>query len=490
MSKKKEGNKDANKDENKEEEDACVNLKESSGKYENGLFIFRRDFRVVDNIGLNLANDKCKRIYAVFIFTPEQVGSGNSYKSDNAVQFMIESLQDLASNIRRLGGELYCFYGKNVSVVFELIRVLNIDCVCFNADYTPYAIDRELSIIRLCDSKGVAVEYGHDYYLHAPGSILNGTGHAYQKFTPYYNAALRKKVDAPTGPRKIHFATTTKHLSNRITLSSALGRFIKRPNENILVKGGRPNAIKQLRIAAKNISHYSQTRDELSKPTSQLSAFIKFGCVSVREVYKLFRTNRSFIRQLYWRDFYMNVLYAFPHVLGSSMNPKYNKIRWHNSERLFNAWAKGETGIPIVDAGMRQLNQCGYMHNRARMISSSVLIKIFLIDWRKGEKYFAEKLTDYDPASNNGGWQWSSGSGTDAQPFFRYFNPYMQSKEHDPKCEYIKTWIPELKDVPNEDIHKWDTEWEKHKDVRYPKPIVNYAEMKEKSIAMYKAALY
>jgi deoxyribodipyrimidine photo-lyase len=487
MSKKKDANKDAN---NKEEEDACVNLKESSGKYENGLFIFRRDFRVVDNIGLNLANDKCKRIYAVFIFTPEQVGSGNSYKSDNAVQFMIESLQDLASNIRRLGGELYCFYGKNVSVVSELIRVLNIDCVCFNADYTPYAIDRELSIIRLCDSKDVAVEYGHDYYLHAPGSILNGAGHAYQKFTPYYNAALRKKVDAPTGPRKIHFATTTKHLSNRITLSSALGRFIKRPNENILVKGGRPNAIKQLRIAAKNISHYSQTRDELSKPTSQLSAFIKFGCVSVREVYKLFRNNRAFTRQLVFRDFYMNVLYAFPHVLGSGMNRKYNKIRWHHNENWFQKWTKGETGFPIVDAGMRQMNQCGYMHNRARMIVSSFLIKTLLISWQKGEKYFAEKLTDYDPASNNAGWQWSSGSGTDSQPYWRVFNPWTQSKEHDKQCEYIKQWVPELYSLDPKVIHNWDTEWVNHKDVKYPKPICNYEEQKDKALAMYKAALY
>ena len=184
------------------------------------------------------------------------------------------------------------------------------------------------------------------------------------------------------------------------------------------------------------------------------------------------------------------MLYGFPRVLGHSLNPKYDKIKWHHNERWFDAWKKGETGIPLVDASQRQLLQTGWTHNRGRMISSSVLIKILLIDWRKGEQFYAQHLVDYDVANNNGGWSWSAGSGADSQPYFRYFNPYMQSKEHDPKCEYIKQWIPELKDIPNEDIHKWDTEWEKHKDCKYPKPIVDYKEQKEKSIKMYKDALY
>ena len=254
-------------------------------KYENGLFIFRRDFRVIDNVGLNLANSICKHIYPIFIFTPEQVSSANKYKSYAAVQFMIESLQSLSSQIGKMNGRLLCFYGKNEAIVSYLLKELNIDVVCFNADYTPYAIQRELSIIHICDKMGVAVEYGHDYYLHPPGTIVNGQGNTYQKFTPYYNVASKKKVDAPSGLKKIHFSSTSKHLKNTIKLDDALKQFTK-VNQNILVHGGRENAIKQMRQAAKNIKNYSKTRDDMSKPTSQLSAYIKFGCISIREVYK------------------------------------------------------------------------------------------------------------------------------------------------------------------------------------------------------------
>lgn len=190
-------------------------------KYENGLFIFRRDFRIVDNNGLNLANTLCKKVYPVFIFTPEQATGANKYKSKNAVQFMLESLKDLSSQISKMGGKLLCFYGKNDTIVSRLIKDLEIQLVCFNADYSPYAIQRELSIIQICDKVGVAVEYAHDYYLHPPGAILNGQKEAYQKFTPFYNTAIRKRVDAPASLRRIHFASTTKHLQHSISLEDA-----------------------------------------------------------------------------------------------------------------------------------------------------------------------------------------------------------------------------------------------------------------------------
>lgn len=453
-----------------------------------GLFIFRRDLRIVDNIALNMANERCDKIYTIFIFTPEQVSKSNHYKSNNSVQFMIESLKDLSTNINKMGGKLLCFYGHNNSIVKYLVKELDINVVYFNTDYTPYAIKRDTEIIELCDQLGIGVEYGHDYYLQQPGTILNGSGNAYQKFTPFYNNAVKKHVLEPVKLRKLHLTSTNKHLNNNITLETALHRFTK-INQNILVNGGRTNAIKQMKKASKNIAHYSKTRDELSKPTSQLSAFIKFGCISIREVYKTFRSNHAFIRQLYWRDFYANIVYAFPHVIGHSLQKKYDKIRWHHNERWFQAWCNGVTGIPIVDASQRQLLQTGWTHNRGRMISSSVLTKIMLIDWRKGEQFYAQHLVDYDVANNNGGWQWSSGGGSDAQPWFRYFNPYLQSKEHDPDCEYIKQWIPELKDVPAKDIHNWDTSWENYKEIKYPKPILNYAEQKEKSIKMYKDGL-
>jgi deoxyribodipyrimidine photo-lyase len=207
-------------------------------------------------------------------------------------------------------------------------------------------------------------------------------------------------------------------------------------------------------------------------------------------VYYAFKSNHAFIRQLYWREFYAGILYEFPHVLGHNLKPKYDKIKWHHNERWFKAWTKGETGFPIVDASQRQLLATAWTHNRGRMISSSILIKILLIDWREGERFYAQHLVDYDVGNNNGGWGWSSGGGSDSNPFFRYFNPYTQSKEHDPKCEYIKKWIPELENIDPEDIHNWDTAWEKHKDCGYPKPIVDYKEQREKSIKMYKDALY
>lgn len=460
-----------------------------SNKYENGLFIFRRDFRVIDNMGLNLANSICKRIYPIFIFTPEQITGANKFKSNNAVQFMIESLQDLSSQISKMGGYLMCFYGNNNSIISYLIKQLDIDVVCFNADYTPYAIQRELGIIQICDKIGVAIEYAHDYYLHPPGTIVNGQGETYKKFTPFYQAAIKKKVDLPTSLRKIHFSSSSKHLQNTITLDDALKKFTK-INPNILVHGGRQHAIKQMHIAAKNIAHYSKTRDKLSNSTSQLSAYIKFGCVSIREVYKTFRSKHDFIRQLFWRDFYCGVLYSFPQVLGHSLNPKYDKINWHYNLTWFKKWCDGETGFPVVDAGMRQLNTTGYMENRARLIVMSFLIKTLLIDWKHGEKYFATKLTDYDPASNNGNIQWVMGGGSDSMPFFRIFNPWSQQKEHDETCEYIKKWIPELSTLDPKIIHNWETEWINYKDIKYPKPICDYSEQKEKCLKMYRKALY
>jgi deoxyribodipyrimidine photo-lyase len=454
-------------------------------KYENGLFIFRRDLRIIDNIGLNFANTLCKNIYTIFIFTPEQVSNANSFKSDNAVQFMIESLDDLQSNIRKMGGNLLCFYGKNDNIVNSLIKELDINVVCFNADYSPYAIQRELSIISVCDKLGIPVEYAHDYYLHTPGTILNGSGETYQKFTPFYQASLKKKVDTPTTYKHISFTSTNKQLTNSISLSTAFKRFTKM-NPNILVHGGRDNGLKQLVIAAKQIQNYAKTHNKLTFATSQLSAYIKFGCVSIREVYHKFRTKHDFIRQLFWRDFYANILFAFPYVLGSSMKPNYNKVKWHSNSNWFKKWCQGETGFPIVDAGMRELNLTGYMHNRARLIVSSFLVKTLLISWEQGEKYFAQKLTDYDPASNNGNWQWTAGSGADSQPYFRIFNPWRQAEEYDPDCEYIKKWIPELKNVSTKDILHWETEYIKYKDIDYPKPICNYEEQKEKALTMYR----
>ena len=457
--------------------------------YENGLFIFRRDLRIVDNIGLNLLNDYCKHVYTIFIFTPEQVGNGNVFKSNNAVQFMIESLEDLSREISKSGGHLYTFYGHNEKIVAECIKEWKIDLVCFNVDISPYAKKRDASIVKLCEHVKTYVMYTYDYYLHQPGTIVNGSGEAYQKFTPYYETAMKKHVDQPANMRKINFSSSNTAISNKITLDKALKKYTK-VNPNILVRGGRSNALKVLQTALRTQQQYSKTHNDLTKPTSLLSAYIKFGCLSIREVYKHFHSKTAFIRQLYWRDFYANILHSYPRVLGHSLKSKYDKIKWHHNTRWFNMWCNGTTGFPIIDASMRQLNHTGYMHNRARLIVASFLVKTLLINWQHGEKYFASMLTDYDPASNNGNWQWIMGGGADSQPFYRIFNPWLQTEEYDPSCIYIKTWIPELKDVPSKDILKWETTWMNYKDTGYPKPICNYVEQKEKALQVYKAGLY
>lgn len=455
---------------------------------ENGLFIFRRDLRIIDNNGLNYLSTLCKNIYTIFIFTPEQVGNGNDYKSDNSVQFMIESLEDLSNELKKKGGQLYTFYGKNNKVITNCIKAYNIDVVGFNLDITPYSRLRDKDIIELCEKMKIYVTYDHDYYLHNPGTILNGSGEIYQKFTPYYNNASKIKVTKPVR-KNISFGSKNTSVSGKITLTEAMNKFTKE-NENILVHGGRENAIKQMTIAKKNVQNYDKTRNNLTKSTSQLSAYIKFGCVSIREVYHTFQSNKDFLRQLYWRDFYAGILFEFPHTLNKALKPKYDKIQWKYNKSWFDKWCEGKTGFPIVDAGMRELNVSGYMHNRSRLIVSSFLIKTLLISWQKGSQYFSQKLTDYDPASNQLNWQWTASSGPDSQPFFRIFNPWLQQKEHDPNCEYIKKWIPELKDVPTKDIHNWETTWKEYKDSKYPKPVVDYSEQKEKALAMYKKALY
>lgn len=455
-----------------------------SEKLENGLFIFRRDLRTIDNNGLNVLAKLCNNVYTIFIFTPEQVGSANKYKSNNSVQFMIESLADLASEIKTQEGQLHTFYGKNTKVLADCIKAWDINIVAFNLDITPYARERDDEIIKLCQKMNVEVKTEHDYYLHPPGSIKTGTGEPYQKFTPYFNTASKIKVPSPSAKKQLPFKTKDANIPNKISLEQAMKRFT-RINPNILVRGGRPQALQLLLRAVRTIKNYNAIHNDLSLKTSELSASIKYGCISIREAYKAFHDKPGIIRQLYWRDFYANIMYEFPHVIGHSLKPKYDKIHWHHNSIWFNAWCKGETGYPIVDAGMRQMNTTGYMHNRARLIVASFLVKTLLIDWKEGEEYFAQTLTDYDPSNNNGNWQWISGGGADSQPYFRVFNPWRQAAEYDPKCEYIKKWIPELKDVPEKDLLKWDTKYVDYKDIQYPAPIVQYEAQREQVLKLY-----
>lgn len=461
-------------------------------KYSKGMFIFRRDFRLNDNIGLIESLHLCKQLYTCFIFTPEQVSEKNKFKSNNAVQFMIESLEDLEKQIHEKEGKLLCFYGKQEDIVEQLIKSEGLDYVGFNRDYSPYAKLRDETIKQVCDSRQVICKDYSDYYLQEPGSILvKSSGQAYKKYTPFYNEAITYPVTpSMVFPRK-KLAKLPTSLQNTISLVNANEKFVIF-NPDILVHGGRKLGMEYLKKAIANQQQYLQTRDYFPKKTSHLSAYIKFGCVSIREVYhgfaKKYGKKHGLISELFWREFFAHVLHSYPNVVGAAYQEKYRNLDWENDKEHIKRWKEGKTGFPLVDAAMREMNKTGYMHNRGRMTAASVLIKTLRVDWRIGEQYFAQKLTDYDIASNNGNWQGISGTGVDMKPYFRDMNPYIQSEKFDQETEYIKQWVPELKDVPSRDIHRWNDTNKNYPKVKYPAPIVDYKKAKEQMLKMYEKA--
>lgn len=460
-------------------------------KLENGLFIFHRDLRLRDNKGLIEASKLVKKLYVCFIFTPEQISEKNKYRSQNSIQFMIESLEDLEKNIEKDNGNLQLFYGNTVEIVTGLLEYMQLDIVCFNKDYTPYAVKRDNSIIKLCRDNDILCESYSDYYLYEPGSVItDSSNQAYKKYTPFYRTVLSMDVDIPNNKKISNLTAPKKSLSNT-TLNEMYSKYAAQ-NTKILVEGGRVNGLNKLAIAGMQQGEYDEKRDFFKEKTTHLSAYIKFGCVSIREVYHLFKNkyglDHGLIRELIWREFFAHVLYSYPEVVGQSYQEKFRNLKWENNKEYFNKWKKGNTGVPLVDACMREMNTTGYMHNRGRMTVASFLIKTLLIDWRWGEKYFAQKLTDYDVASNNGNWQGISGTGVDMKPYFRDMNPWLQSKKFDYDATYIKKWVPELQSVDSSDIHEWDTAYKRYSHVKYPMPIVDYSSRKEQMMNMYKKA--
>ena len=472
-------------------------------KKKRGLFIFHRDLRIVDNVGLTQACIECERVYTCFVFTPEQVTAKNKYKSDTAIQFMVESLDELSAEIHQKGGQLITLYGSHLACLRELIERIDADGVFYNKDYSPYAIKRDLELSNYCKSKQIYVSECSDYYLYEPGSVVAGSSHKpFQKFTPFYHAVAGLRVPACYPAYKRHYdklaRVATIHTSiPSLFLRKHTGHDVEQ-KENMdnpwAMPGGRQHGLARLRRALKEQSHYSEERDQLTYETTGLSAYLKFGCVSVREVYhamaKKYGSKSGFIRELIWRNFYAHVLFGYPETLksGHGYRDPSKHIQWRHSVRDFQRWKTGRTGFPVVDACMRQLNTTGYMHNRGRMIVANFLVKTLLLDWTLGEKYFAQRLRDYDPASNNGNWQSISGTGVDAKPFFRDMNPWIQSATFDSDAVFIKRWVPELRDVDPREIHKWDLFCgdDKHKGSAYPRPMVSYGEQKAKMLQMYR----
>ena len=474
------------------------------------IFIFRRALRVNDNLALNWAMQNVDNIIPIFIFTPEQVTNKNSYKSDTAIKFMLESLLDLNSTLKTKGHKLYMFYGDNITVLSSIVNKIDVSNIIFNMDYTPYALKRDKNIETFLKSKNINMVTKEDYLLKEIGTFNKKDGNPYTVFTPFRNNGFKFKIDKVKNIRmKGLIKNSNKVIKDKIeTLKTYINDIKSFSNKRLKIDfstlfdksdkntqiGGRKEGLKQLN-QLKNQKNYNKNRNTLNIETSRLSAFIKFGNVSIREVYwKVKNTlgnKNDLLSQLFWREFYFYICYYFPKVLkGKNWNDRYDKLKWNWSNAKFEQWCKGETGYPIVDAGMRELNSTGYMHNRARLFTSNFLNRLLGMDWRRGEKYFAQKLRDYDPAVNNGNWQWIASTGVDPKPYFqRLFNPWLQGKKFDPKAEYIKKWLPELKDVPAKELLEWDKYYQNYdlKQLNYHKPIVDYKKARADSIKMYRS---
>jgi deoxyribodipyrimidine photo-lyase len=453
------------------------------------LFIFRRDYRIRDNIGLYNCIKESDKIYPIFIFTKEQITDKNKYKSDNAIQFMIESLKDLNE---QLDSKLNIFFGDDIKILKNISKKLGVTAIFTNTDYTPFAIKRDENIKKMCEKENIIFKTFNDILLYEPLSIRTGTDKIYQKFTPFYNSAL--KIDVPK-PLNIKTDNKFKKINKMMNLTSfdKIKKYYK-TNKMVNRKGGRTEGLKILKNI-ENFKTYEKTRNNLTQKTTELSGYLKFGCISIREVYHIlkdkFGKTNPLIRQLIWREFYYNLGFGFSDRFGKSLKPQYDNIKWIGKQSDFEKWKNGKTGFPIVDAAMTQLNKTGYMHNRGRLIVASFLIKNLQINWQQGEKYFAQKLLDYDVLVNNGNWQWVSSSGADSQPYFRIFNPILQSKKFDKNAEYIKKWLPQLKNIPPKDLHDWEKYHSKYdlKKINYFEPIINYKESRDITLDMYKKAL-
>lgn len=441
------------------------------------LFIFRRDLRLQDNTGLIAALRNSEEVIPSFILTPEQLKL-NDYRSDNAVQFMFNSLRELDSELKKKRSKLYLYEGKPEKIVERLSNKIN--AVYVNMDYTPYSNSRDEEIARICKEKNIEFHTFHDCLLTEPNEVLTDSNKPFTIFTPFYKKAKNKNIPYPA----------TNNLENYSKKSygekdiEILKKYSTKINESIFRKGGRQEGLNLLNQIKNKIS-YRKERDIPSiEGTTGLSAHNHFGTISIREFYhKVVDTlgkDHQLISELFWRDFYTHIAFNYPSVFGKELKEKYRKLKWAYDKEKFNAWCKGKTGFPIVDAGMRQLNQTGWMHNRVRMIVASFLTKDLHIDWRWGEKYFAQNLVDYDPAVNNGSWQWAASTGSDAQPYFRIFNPWSQQKKFDPECKYIKRWIPELEKYNSKEIHQWQG------DNSYPSPIVDHNIERKKALEMFK----
>lgn len=426
------------------------------------LFWFRRDLRLTDNAGFYRALKIGKPVLPLFIFDTEILDKLED-KDDARLTFIYQSLALMNEELKRLGSSMLI---KNTSPEKAFAEILNeyaVDTVFTNHDYEPYAKKRDKAITQILAAKEIKFCTYKDHVIFDRDEVMKPDGTPYTVFTPYSRKWKEKLKDFYIKPYPVE-----KYLKNlyQISLPFPELKDIGFETSTLQIPDQEYKSI---------IADYAKTRDFPGlEGTSRISVHLRFGTVSIRELAA--EANKSlektWLNELIWRDFYAMILWHFPQTSDHAYKPEFDKIRWRNNVQEFEAWCKGETGYPLVDAGMHQLNTLGWMHNRLRMVTASFLSKDLLIDWRWGERYFARKLLDYDMASNVGGWQWAAGTGADAAPFFRIFSPEAQTKRFDPKFEYIKKWVPEYLDPQ-----------------KYPAPIVDHNVARERCLAEFKKAL-
>lgn len=467
--------------------------------YNKSIFIFHRDFRLDDNTGLILALEKSIEVIPIFIFTPQQIDPFiNHYRSNNSIQFMTQSLDDLNQQLINKKSRLFSFLGNDTEILEALFNEKmgfgEYNAIFFNKDVTPYARERDSKIQSFCNKKKIDCIMCEDYTLQPIGSVLTGSGEPYKLFTPFFRRAKEMKVMEPKTNRYLNYTDGKINFEFELKLKDA--HTFYKPNSKLEVSGGRQEALKKLKNLQEKFHNYNKERDiPADSATTRLSAYNKFGCVSIREVYWAFKEqlqpSNLLLQQLYWRDFYMNMIWYFPHYTLSITAPKFNKIKWINNPIYLKAWKEGKTGYPIVDAAMTQMNTTGFMENRCRMIVASFLIFNLGINWKEGETYFSQTLVDIALPQNLGNWKWVAGIESYSNPYFRIMSPVSQAERFDPKAEYIKKWLPQLTDIPAQDLIDWEYNYHKYnlKDINYYKPIVDSKKTRKEAIERYKKSI-
>ena len=424
------------------------------------IFWFRRDLRLTDNHGLYRALDISKNVLPIFIFDIE-ILSQLENKEDKRVDFIFQTLLTINQYLEKKGKSIKIFHGKPLEIFKKLANDYLIENVFCNEDYEPSGIKRDGEIESFLTQKNIVFKQFKDQVHFHKDEILKSDGNPYSIYTPYSKQWLLKYRE-----QKVEIYPSEKHLQNLIN--------VEKQNITLEQIGFKKTnyEFESPKLEASILKTYHETRDFPTTKTSEMSVHLRFGTISVRKLtFEAEKLNETYLKELIWREFFMQILYHFPKVINESFKRKYDNISWLYDEKNLKNWQEGKTGYPIVDAGMRQLNESGFMHNRVRMVCASFFTKHLLMDWRIGEAYFAEKLLDYDLSANNGNWQWSAGTGCDSAPYFRVFNPEEQQKKFDPDFKYIKKWVKEFgtKD--------------------YPKPIVEHKFARLRALETYKKGL-